>query len=55
MTEKNGGTARLVCNGLCALAGWVIISSDAKRTFIFTASFQMFQVKKEFTSTDDKF
>jgi hypothetical protein len=39
MTEKNGGTASQVCNGLLSVGGWVIKSSRTKGAFIFTASF----------------
>lgn len=35
MTEKNGGTARQVCNGLLSVGGWVIKSSRTKVAFIF--------------------
>jgi len=35
MTEKNGGTARQVCNSLCALAGGLLSYSNKRKRFIF--------------------
>jgi hypothetical protein len=35
MTEKNGGTARQVCNCLLSVGGWVIISQGQKKKIYF--------------------
>ena len=39
MTEKNGGTARQVCNGLLSVGGWVIISQGQKKKIYFLPIF----------------
>ncbi|QYS91731.1 hypothetical protein JJC04_03210 [Flavobacterium covae] len=36
MTEKNGGTARQVCNCLCALAGGLLNQSQKRSIYFFT-------------------
>jgi hypothetical protein len=43
MTEKNGGTARQVCNCLLSVGGWVIKSQgQKKKIYFFTDYFLLF-------------